>query len=108
MKKRYVRLLMLLFLSFAVFIPTQVLANDEGVNFDVELTKEQKDELAFLHKSLMDQKIGIINKYVEFGVFTEGKGKKLIEHMEKHYKELEKNEFIPKRYKNGKKDEEEE
>jgi len=68
----------------------------EGMNEDVTLTEEQKEEMEFLQKNALDQHIGIISKYVEYGVFTKEKGDKIISHFQKHYEELEKNGFIPK------------
>ncbi|KHF40742.1 YckD family protein [Halalkalibacter okhensis] len=63
---------------------------------DVKLTEEQKTEMAGLHKELFDQKKEIITKYVEYGVFTEEKGQKIISHIDKHYNKLEENGFVPK------------
>lgn len=110
MKKISLGMVFLLFVTFGIFAPTITYGITDGINPEVQLTKEQKDELSLLHKNLMDQKIGIINKYVEYGVFTEKKGKEIIEHMEKHYNELEKNEFIPtchKKYKKHQREQEE-
>ncbi len=67
----------------------------EGLS-DVKLTEEQKTEMASLHKELFDQKKMIISKYVEYGVFTEEKGQKIISHMDKHYDKLKENGFVPK------------
>lgn len=99
MKKGFLSTALILFFVIGVLTPANVFAHKDGINEEVELTSEQKDELAFLHKNLMDQKIGIINKYVEYGVITEEKGKEMIEHLEKRYQQLEKNEFIPKCHK---------
>lgn len=68
----------------------------EGINTNITLTKQQKEEMAILQKNALNQKIGIINKYVEYGVFTEEKGEKIITHMEEYYEKLEDNGFIPK------------
>ncbi|MCD8510361.1 MAG: YckD family protein [Bacillus sp. (in: Bacteria)] len=67
----------------------------EGFNKDVKLTVEQIDEMAKLQQKALEQKVEIIHKYVEFGVFTEAKGEKIIRHIEEHYKELADNDFIP-------------
>src|SRR5690554_6056291 len=61
----------------------------------VELTDMQKNEIANLHKEILMKKAQLINKYVEYGVFTEDNGKKIISHMEERYKKLEHNGFIP-------------
>jgi hypothetical protein len=63
---------------------------------EVKLTEEQKDELAKLYGEAFEKKKEIISKYVEYGIFTEEKGDKLIEHIESHYKKLEENDYIPK------------
>ncbi|MBU9713943.1 YckD family protein [Evansella tamaricis] len=73
-----------------------VKAEHEGATKDVKLSVEQRDEMAKLHQKALEQKVEIINKYVEYGVFTEEKGKKIISHMEGRYKKLEENDFIPK------------
>jgi len=64
---------------------------------EIKLTEEQKNEMADLQKAVINQKKEIINKYVEYGVFTEEKGQKIISHLDKRYNELEKNGFIPQK-----------
>jgi hypothetical protein len=61
----------------------------------IELTADQKAELKELHEDMLEKKKEIIKKYIEFGVLTEEKGKKVLEKMEAHYKELEENGFVP-------------
>lgn len=63
---------------------------------EVELTDEQKDEMRSLQMQTFEQKKEIINKYVEYGVFTEEKGQKIKSHMDECYNKLEENRFIPK------------
>jgi len=63
---------------------------------DVKLTQEQQTEMSILQKDALNQKIAIINKYIEYGVFTEEKGQKIISHLEERYNKLEQNGFIPK------------
>lgn len=62
----------------------------------VELTELQKNELANIHKGIMEKKKELITKYVEYGVITEEKGKMIITRFEERYKKLEQNGFIPK------------
>ncbi|MBU9722853.1 MULTISPECIES: YckD family protein [Bacillaceae] len=76
-------------------LPMDASAEMDGVN-DVELSAEQKDEMAKLQQKALEQKVEIINKYVEYGVFTEEKGKKIISFMEKHHEKLAEDGFIPK------------
>jgi len=61
----------------------------------IELTDVQKNELASLHKGIMDKKKELISKYVEYGVITEDKGKMMINRFEERYKKLEQNGFMP-------------
>ena len=76
------------------FMPSETKA--EGIPVDVKLTAEQQDEMSILQKEALEQKKKIINKYVEYGVFTEEKGQKIISHLEERYNRLEQNEFVPK------------
>ncbi|WP_216827725.1 YckD family protein [Alkalihalobacterium elongatum] len=99
MKKISISLLSALFLSLTSFgpLPAQAEFNDNKAEVqDVELTEEQKQELGALHKEALEKKKEIIEKYVEFGVFTEEKGDKIIKKFESHYKKLEDNGYIPK------------
>jgi uncharacterized lipoprotein YehR (DUF1307 family) len=63
---------------------------------EVKLTDAQKAELAKLHKSILEQKKQLIQKYVEFGVIPKEKGDKMIQRFDEHYKMLEQNGFILK------------
>ncbi|SFL86619.1 Protein of unknown function [Gracilibacillus orientalis] len=63
---------------------------------EVELSDEQIDEIRTLKQEVMEKEKQIIEKYIEYGVFTEEKGQKILEHMEKKYEKLEENNFIPK------------
>lgn len=62
---------------------------------DVKLTTEQQEEMKSLQQDALNQKKEIINKYVEYGVFSKEKGQKVITHLEERYKKLEQNEFVP-------------
>ena len=70
---------------------------------DVKLTEEQQEEMSNLQKDALEKKKEIINKYVEYGVFTEEKGQKIISHIEERYSKLEQNGFVPKWEKDHKK-----
>ena len=82
-------------LSVAIvgFYPSEIAA--EGFS-DIKLTEAQKEEMSKLQQEAIAKKKEIINKYVEYGVFTEEKAQKIISHMDEHYKKLEQNGFIPK------------
>lgn len=62
---------------------------------DVELTEDQRMEMSLLQKDAIERKKEIINKYVEYGVFTEEKAQKIQAHMDEKYSKLEENGFIP-------------
>jgi len=95
MVKYWLAIMSVLVLSVSVigFMPLEVEAEDIA---DVELTDEQKDEIRGLQMEALEKQKEIINKYVEFGVFTEEKGQKIIGHMDEAYTKLEENEFIPR------------
>ncbi|MFC4403920.1 DUF2680 domain-containing protein [Gracilibacillus xinjiangensis] len=61
-----------------------------------KLTDEQKQEMAIMHNEVWKQKVAIIEKYVEFGIYTEEKAKKMIDHLKAKYTKLEENDYIPK------------
>ncbi len=48
-----------------------------------------------LQMKVFDQKKEIIDKYVEYGVFTEEKTQKIKSHMDECFHKLEENRFIP-------------
>ncbi len=62
---------------------------------EVKLSDEQIEEIKTLKQEVMEKEKQIIEKYVEYGVFPEEKGQKIIEHMEKKYEKLQENNFIP-------------
>jgi len=72
-----------------------VLAQEDGTKQTVQLTEQQKKELAALHKQMIEQHKTIISKYVEFGVIPKEKGEKISSHLDKKYEKLEKNGFVP-------------
>ncbi|WP_186578550.1 DUF2680 domain-containing protein [Aquibacillus kalidii] len=78
------------------------LSAEEGKHMDkpefkeVKLTEEQVEELRTLHENLINQRKGIINKYVEFGVLSEADATKMKEHLDMFLEKMEKDGFIPK------------
>ena len=62
---------------------------------DVKLTAVQLEEMKSLQQDALKQKKEIINKYVEYGVFSKEKGQKIITHLEERYLKLEQNGFVP-------------
>ncbi|MFC7060316.1 DUF2680 domain-containing protein [Halobacillus seohaensis] len=95
MNKVWLGLIVAFLLSIGTmgFLPSETEA--EGFS-DVKLTEEQQKEMAILQKEAFNQKKEIINKYVEYGVFNEEKGLKMISKFEDHYNKLEQNDFVPK------------
>ncbi|RKD25158.1 hypothetical protein BEP19_04375 [Ammoniphilus oxalaticus] len=71
-------------------------AEESGVNETVQLTEQQQQELAKLHKKMIEQHKKVVAKYVEFGVFSKDKGEKIDAMLDKKYEKLEQNGFIPK------------
>ncbi|WP_100333705.1 YckD family protein [Bacillus alkalisoli] len=97
MKKYTVSLLvgMMFFLGTATFSHAFG-GSDSWINKDVQLTEEQKQEMAQMQMEALEQKKKIINKYVEYGVISEKKAEKIVSKFEKHYSKIEENGFIPK------------
>lgn len=62
---------------------------------DVKLTSKQQEEMKALQQEALKQKKEIINKYVEYGVFSKEKGQKIITHLEQRYIKMEQNGFVP-------------
>ncbi|MDV2581815.1 YckD family protein [Alkalibacillus haloalkaliphilus] len=71
-------------------------AEESEVNDDVELTEEQRAEMEALHHNAFDQHKVIIEKYVEYGVFTDEKGEKMKSYLDERFEKLKENDFIPK------------
>ncbi|GAA0450164.1 DUF2680 domain-containing protein [Alkalibacillus silvisoli] len=96
--------LLVLFASIGI-LTTQVGAEEE-VNEDVELTEEQLAEMEALHHNAFEQHKVIIDKYVEYGVFTEEKADKMKSYLDERFDKLKENDFIPKMDKHHKQDKE--
>ncbi|WP_078554014.1 YckD family protein [Bacillus alkalicellulosilyticus] len=77
---------------------SSVSAEEQGIETEtkIELTEEQKGELGELYQEIFTMKKEVIDKYVEFGVFSEEKGEKIKSHMDLHFEKLEGNHFLPK------------
>mgnify|MGYP001216078400 CR=1 FL=1 len=63
---------------------------------DVKLTDTQMEELDVIYQDIVNLRIGLINKYVEYGVIEKEKGEKMIQHVEGFYEKVKSNGFIPK------------
>jgi hypothetical protein len=62
----------------------------------VNLSEVQKQELDKLHQELFTTKKALINKYVEYGVFTKEQGDMMIQKMTERYQKMKENGFIMK------------
>ncbi|WP_175991435.1 YckD family protein [Bacillus sp. Marseille-Q1617] len=60
----------------------------------VNLSDTQKQELDKLHKQLFTTKKELINKYVEYGVFTQEQGDMMLKKMEERYQKLKENGYM--------------
>lgn len=67
-------------------LPGQSVAQE---NTDVTLTEEQKQDMLRLHQEMLKLKKSMIQRYVEYGVYTEEKGEKIISYLEKRFTKLE-------------------
>jgi hypothetical protein len=97
--KRLLSIVTVFLLSLGVVLApasASVNTSPEKQTKEVSLSQEQKTELSKLHKELFEKKKEIVNKYIEYGVFSEEKGKKILGKMESRLKELEENEYLPK------------
>lgn len=81
-------------ISFGFGGPT-AFAEESGPKQTVELTDKQKKEMEKLYKKMVEQHKKVVDKYVEYGVFTKEKGEKIHQIIDKKYEKLEKNGFIP-------------
>ncbi|MBN8193109.1 YckD family protein [Bacillus sp. NTK074B] len=94
MKKLVVSILavFILSLSFGSFVS----AEDEGQTTDekVTLTEEQKAELGNLYEQMYSTKKKLVNKYVEYGVFSKEQGDKVRKMMEIKHQKLKENGYM--------------
>lgn len=85
-------------LAAAVFGPAQADAVENKMEVsekkEVKLSKKQQKELGTLYKDIVDKRKQLINKYVEYGMISDEKGKKLKSHLDEHYKKMKENGFI--------------
>ncbi len=59
----------------------------------IQLTEDQKTELADIYRDLLEEKKELVQKYVEFGVIPKEKGDQMIQKFEEHFKMVEQNGF---------------
>ncbi|MFZ3590058.1 DUF2680 domain-containing protein [Bacillus sp. DJP31] len=94
--KKLVSSIILIFLSLGFLLsPVQAEPTPEQNVLKVELTEKQKKEIKKLHKEMFETKKELIEKYIEYGVLSKEKGEMILKKMEDHFKEMEKNGYIP-------------
>ncbi|MDC3424445.1 YckD family protein [Aquibacillus sp. 3ASR75-11] len=62
---------------------------------EVKLDDQQQKQLAILYEGLINKKKGIVNRYVEYGVYSKEKGEMIKKHLDKYYQKLKENNFLP-------------
>lgn len=68
----------------------------EGQEKEIELTKEQVEELEKLTAELFEKRKEIIDKYVEFEILSKEKAEKIKDHLDHHFQKMKEANFIPK------------
>ncbi|MFC4560049.1 DUF2680 domain-containing protein [Virgibacillus kekensis] len=82
--------------SVFIFGSVSSLAQEEKeVKQDIKLTEEQQGELEVLYNGLFEKHKQIINKYMEYGVFSKEKGEKIISHLEERQTKMKENGYVP-------------
>ncbi|MGP4072713.1 YckD family protein [Piscibacillus sp. B03] len=92
MKKLWLSLITVTVLAIGLF---GVASAEPESTENVELTDDQKEEMASLQKEVLEKEKQVIQKYVEYGVISKDKGDKVISHLEKHFEKLEANGYVP-------------
>jgi Protein of unknown function (DUF2680) len=93
MKKTLLTLMTVCFLSFG-FTGYASAEGQQAAPQKVNLTDAQKQELDKLHQQLFNSKKELINKYVEYGVFTKEQGDMMLKKMEERYLKLKENGYM--------------
>ncbi|MFB5661924.1 DUF2680 domain-containing protein [Alteribacillus sp. HJP-4] len=81
------------FTSAILFTAPLQAAEEQESN--VALTEKQQSELSGMYDEVFETKKEIMEKYVEYGVYSQEKAEKMNKYMEKHHQQLEDNNFIP-------------
>lgn len=66
------------------------------MNTNVQLTKEQIQELEKMNLEIMKKRKELIDKYVEFGVFPKDKGERIKSHIDQRYQKMKETNFLPR------------
>lgn len=77
--------------------PNEEVQNEEPqVNQNIQLTKEQIQELEKMNVEILKKRKKLIDKYVEFGVFSKDKGEKIKSHIDQRYQKMKEANFLPR------------
>lgn len=97
MKKILVSLAVMLMLTLSGSVAVHAELDHHKPKFnEVELTEQQITELKIMYEDLVNQRKGLVEKYLEFGILSEDDAEKMNEHLDGYIEKLEKNNFIPK------------
>lgn len=94
--KKMAMMLSIVLLTFGLSMPVWA-ENDMAHKPEtkVELTKEQQKELAEIHQSILEKKLEMIDKHVEFGVISKEKGDKIKEKLQMKFEKMKENGYMP-------------
>lgn len=94
--KRMIMLLIALLLTIGLSISVEAQeGNKSNPESKVELTEAQQKELAEIHEKILEKKVEMIEKHVEFGIITKEKGEKIKEKLNKRFEMMKENGFVP-------------
>lgn len=94
--KKITLLLSVLILTLGIAMPVWA-QNDKAQQPEkkVELTEEQKRELADIHEDILENKLELIDKHVEYGVITKEKGDKIKAKLQEKMQKMKENGYMP-------------
>ncbi len=100
--KKIIVLLSVLFLTLGLAMPVWA-QNDKAQQPEqkVELTEEQKKELAVIHEDILELKLEMIDKHIEYGVLTKEKGEMIKAKLQEKAKMMKENGYMPGSCKHG-------
>ncbi|HHW38082.1 MAG TPA: DUF2680 domain-containing protein [Bacillales bacterium] len=94
--KKIIVLLSVLFLTLGLAMPVWAQIDKVGQpGTKVELTEAQKKELAELHEEILENKLELIDKHVEFGMITKEKGDMIKAKIQEKAKMMKENGYMP-------------
>lgn len=94
--KKIIVFLSVLFLTLGLALPVWAQNDNTGQpEKKVELTEAQKKELADLHEDILEDKMELIEKHVEYGVITKEKGDMIKAKLQEKAKRMKENGYMP-------------